>query len=456
MTAPRDGANAFHMTVTVRFAPSPTGYIHIGNARTALFNWLFALNNNGKFILRLDDTDAERSKQEYADAIVEDLNWLGVHPHETVAQSSRTALYDEAVEKLKKLNRLYPCYETPDELDRRRKRQMARGAPPVYDRTALKLTAEEKAGFEAEGRKPHWRFLLNPGKVAFQDLVRGAVEIDAESLSDPVLVRADGSYLYTLPSVVDDIDMGITHVIRGEDHVANTGVQIQIIESLSGKPATFAHHNLLTTASGEGLSKRSGALSLRSLRESGLEPMVVASLAVLTGSAENVRPYPDLKELAQHLDFSHVSKSAAKFDPVDLESLNASLLHVMSYAEAAPKLQTLGIDVKEPLWNVLRANIKRLSDVKPWIEIIAAPAHSTISDPAFVNEAAALLPSPPWNENSWKEWTNAVKEKTGRKGKELFLPLRLALTGQEHGPDMGQLLPLLSPEVVREKLRANR
>ena len=441
---------------TVRFAPSPTGYLHIGNARTALFNWLFALARDGKFILRLDDTDIERSKQEFADAIVEDLNWLGIHPHETYAQSQRFELYDTAVQKLKGAERLYACYETPDELDRRRKRQMARGLPPVYDRAALKLNPEEIAAFDAEGRKPHWRFLLNPGKVAFDDLVRGHVEIDAESLSDPVLVRGDGTYLYTLPSVADDIEMGITHVIRGEDHVANTGVQIQIFEALGTKPPTFAHHNLLTSASGEGLSKRSGALSLRSLRESGLEPMVVASLATLTGSSEDVKPYPDLKTLSEHLDFAHISKSAAKFDPADLEAMNASLLHAMPYAEAAPRLQAMGLDVPEPFWNVLRANLKHFADVKQWAEIIHSPTHSVIHDAAFIAEAAALLPEPPWTEASWKDWTNAVKEKTGRKGKELFQPLRLALTGLEHGPDMGQLLPLISPDVVREKLRASR
>ncbi len=443
------------MTSIVRFAPSPTGYLHIGNARTALFNWLFALKQDGKFILRLDDTDQERSKKEYAEAIVEDLAWLGISPHLVAAQSARVALYDAAVEKLKRAARLYPCYETPDELERRRKRQMARGLPPVYDRAALKLTPEEKAGLEAEGRKPHWRFMLNPGRIAFHDLVRGPVEVDAESLSDPVLVRADGSYLYTLPSVVDDIDMGITHVIRGEDHVANTGVQIQIFEALGGKPPVFAHHNLLTTANGEGLSKRSGALSLRSLRESGLEPMAVASLAVLTGSSEDVKPYTNLKDLAQHLDFSHVSKSAAKFDPNDLQALNGALLHAMPYAEAEARLKALGVSTSETFWNAIRANLKQFSDVKLWMDIISQPKHAMVSDKAFIDEAARLLPPPPWNEESWKQWTGALKEKTGRKGKDLFLPLRLALTGLEHGPDMAQLLPLISPEVVQEKLRAS-
>jgi glutamyl-tRNA synthetase len=444
------------MNAIVRFAPSPTGYLHIGNARTALFNWLYTLREGGKFILRLDDTDLERSKKEYAQAIVEDLNWLGIIPQLIVAQSERIALYDAAVERLKSAGRLYPCYEEQDELERRRKRQLARGFPPVYDRAALRLNPEERAKLESEGRKPHWRFLLHPGKVAFNDLVRGPVEIDAESLSDPVLVRADGSYLYTLPSVVDDIDMGITHVIRGEDHVANTGVQIQLFEALGGKAPIFAHHNLLTSASGEGLSKRSGALSLRSLRESGLEPMAVACLATLTGSSEDVKPYSNLKELSQHIDFAHISKSAAKFDPNDLTSLNATFLHAMPYKEAEPRLEDLGIKPNnEAFWNAVRANLKLFSDIRLWADIISLPKHAVIADPAFIAEAERLLPPAPWSTESWKEWTSAIKEKTGRKGKELFQPLRLALTGLEHGPDMAHLLPLIAPEVVQKKLRAS-
>ncbi len=444
------------MTPTVRFAPSPTGYIHIGNARTALFNWLFALTHNGKFILRFDDTDLERSKKEYAEAIVEDLKWLGITPHAQVAQSERTDIYEAAVKKLKDLGRLYPAYEDQDELERRRKRQMARGLPPVYDRAALKLTDEDKAKLEAEGRKPHWRFKLNPGKVRFHDLVRGDVEVDAESLSDPVLIRADGSFLYTLPSVADDIEMQITHVIRGEDHVANTGVQIQIIEALGGTPPIFAHHNLLTSATGEGLSKRTGALSLRSLRENGLEPMSVCSLATLTGSSESVKPYHDLKELAQHLDFAHVSKSAAKFDPADLNTLNAALLHAMPYAEAEPRLKELKVDIDEAFWNAIRPNLKVFKDIVLWVDVVLSPAQSAVTDAAFIAEAAALLPPAPWTVESWKQWTNAVKDKTGRKGKELFLPLRLALTGMEHGPDMAALLPLIPPQIVQEKLRVTR
>ena len=439
---------------TVRFAPSPTGYLHIGNARTALFNWLTALRHDGQFVLRLDDTDQARSTKEFADAISEDLNWLGIYPHVTVAQSDRIALYDAAVVKLIGSGQLYPAYESPDELDRRRKRQMARGQPPVYDRAALKLTDAEKATLEAEGRKPHWRFKLSPGKVKFHDLVRGDVEVDAESLSDPVLVREDGSYLYTLPSVVDDIDLGITHVIRGEDHVANTGVQIQIFEALGAKAPIFAHHNLLTTASGEGLSKRSGALSLRSLQNEGFEPMAIASLATLTGSAEDVHAYKDLASLSTHLDLGKTSKSASKFDPDDIGKLNAAFLHALDYETARPRLEALGADLGPAFWAAVQQNLQKFGDVKLWAEIVTLPRHAVIEDAAFIAEAAALLPAAPWSNETWKAWTSAVKDKTGRKGKDLFMPLRKALTGLEHGPDMSALLPLIPTNVALEKLRA--
>ncbi|MGL4728967.1 MAG: glutamate--tRNA ligase, partial [Bosea sp. (in: a-proteobacteria)] len=331
-------------TPIVRFAPSPTGYIHIGNARPCLLNWLHALKGGGRFILRIDDTDRERSKPEYEQAIIADLAWLGITPHGFFRQSERFALYEAAAQKLRGLGRLYPCYEAPDELDRRRKRQLARGLPPVYDRAALKLTDEDRAKLEAEGRKPHWRFKLDAGEVAWDDLVRGATHIDAASLSDPVLIREDGAFLYTLPSVVDDIEMGITDVIRGEDHVTNTGVQIQIIRALGAEPPRFGHHNLLTTMSGEGLSKRTGALSLRSLREAGIEPLAVAALAVLTGSSEAVRPVASLEELAGLIDLAHLSRAPARFDEAELAALSARTLHHMEFAAVSARLAAMGIE----------------------------------------------------------------------------------------------------------------
>lgn len=438
---------------TVRFAPSPTGRLHIGNARPALFNWLFALKHHGRFILRYDDTDKERSTAAFAEAIAADLGWLGIHPHAEYAQSARTALYDAAADALRHMGRLYPCFESPDELDRRRKRQLARGLPPIYDRAALKLTAEERAGFKAQGRKPHWRFLLESRQVSWSDLVRGDAHVDCGSLSDPVLIRGDGAYLYTLPSVVDDIDMGITHVIRGEDHVTNTAVQIQIIEALGGTLPMFAHHNLLTTASGEGLSKRLGHLSLASLRDAGIEPLAVAALAVLVGSADAVRPVESLGELAQLVDLAHVSRAPAKFDEAELSHLSARTLHQMSYQAAAPRLAQLGVDGGEAFWLAVRGNLSSFADAQDWWTVVNGTTVPVIADAALVSAAIAALPDGPLDEASWKTWTEAIKASTGAKGKALFMPLRLALTGREHGPELAPLLPMIGRDRVLARLR---
>lgn len=450
------------MTVTVRFAPSPTGYIHIGNTRTALSNWLFAQKNGGKFILRYDDTDVERSRDEYAQAIAVDLDWLGVKPDRVEYQSKRFDVYGRAVEKLKQAGLLYACYETADELERRRKLRLARRLPPVYGREGLKLTDEEKAAFQAEGRKPHWRFLLpnfdadpfntRRTEVHWDDLVRGPQTVDLASMSDPVLVREDGTYLYTLPSVVDDIDLGITHIIRGDDHVTNTGVQIAIFEVLGAKAPVFGHHNLLTTISGEGLSKRTGALSVGSLREAGFEPMAVASLAVLIGTSESVSASPNMESLAERFDLASISKSSAKFDPAELDTLNRALLHEMPFSEAKLRLAALGIsgDKAEPFWLAVRGNLDRFKDAAHWWSIVdgelpETPAFSE-EDRAFLREAFTLLPAAPWDHQTWKIWADSVKAATGRKGKNLFMPLRLALTGQAHGPELADLLVLIGPE----------
>ncbi|MGY2048508.1 glutamate--tRNA ligase [Methylobacterium sp. JK268] len=443
------------MAPVVRFAPSPTGFLHIGNARPALFNALFARREGGTFVLRLDDTDTARSTAEFAAAIEEDLAWLGIRPDRVYRQSDRVALYDAAADRLRASGRLYAAYETPDELERRRRRQLGRGQPPVYDRAALRLTDEERAALEAEGRRPHWRFRLDPGTVAWTDLVRGPCHVDAESLSDPVLVREDGSYLYTLPSVVDDAEMGITHVIRGEDHVTNTAVQIQIFSALGAPVPVFAHHNLLTTASGEGLSKRLGHLSLRGLREDGYEPGAVASLAVLTGSAEAVRAVADLDELAGLLDLAHVSRAPAKFDPQDLDQLNARILHAMPFPAAAGRLAALGIpgERAEAFWSAVRANLGKFDEAAAWWRVVTGPVVPVIADPAFAARAADLLPTEPWDATTWKAWSEAVKVATGLKGKALFLPLRLALTGLDHGPDLAGLLPLIGRERALRRLR---
>lgn len=440
------------MPPVVRFAPSPTGYIHIGNIRTALLNWCVAKRDGGRFILRYDDTDSARSRQEYADAIAVDLAWLGMVPDVQARQSERMALYDAAAASLREAGRLYPCYETEEELERRRTLQKARGLPPVYDRAALRLTAEQRAAMEAEGRRPHWRFLLNHRIVEWQDGVRGHAHVDTASLSDPVLIRADGGYLYTLPSVVDDIDLGVTHIIRGEDHVTNTAVQIEIFEALGGTVPAFAHHNLLTTVSGEGLSKRSGALSIGSLREDGLEPMAVASLAVLTGTAEAVRPIATLPELAALVDLSRISRAPARFDPAEIETLNAKLLHETDYADVSQRLAALGIEGGEAFWLAVRSNLVRLADAKTWWDVVTGPVVKAERDREFLGRAAALLPSEPWDENTWGAWTQAVKDATGAKGKALFMPLRQALTGLDHGPELKALLPLIGREQALARL----
>ena len=450
------------MTITVRFAPSPTGRIHIGNTRTALFNWLFAQKHNGRFIQRFDDTDVERSRKEYADSILYDLHWLGIFPDSIEYQSKRFDVYDQAVEKLKAAGVLYPCYETPEELDLRRKIRRTRGLPPVYGREALALTQDEIAQFEADGRRPHWRFLLpnfasDPAEtqrteVHWNDLVRGEETVDLASLSDPVLVREDGTYLYTLPSVVDDIDMGVTHVIRGDDHVTNTGVQIALFRALGAEPPVFGHHNLLTTSSGEGLSKRSGALSIESLREAGVEPMAIASLAVLIGTSENVQAIDSLAELATHFNPASTSKSAAKFDPDELFALNRALLHRMPFEEVRDRLVLFGISDEraEAFWSAVRDNLDKLADARDWWRIVnEGPLEAPQFDAEtleFLRAALALLPEEPWDGTVWKQWTGAVRKETGRKGKDLFAPLRLALTGRSSGPELAELLPLIGRE----------
>ena len=456
------------MTVTVRFAPSPTGYLHIGNARPALMNWLFALREGGRFILRYDDTDLERSREAYAQAIGSDLEWLGIVAHQVFRQSDRLAHYDAAVERLKSAGLLYPCYETADELERRRARARALGRPPVYDRAALRLSAEDRARLEAEGRKPHWRFLLPDHEgdpfatrrtdVTWDDLCRGTQSVDLASLSDPVLIRADGTYLYTLPSIVDDIESGVTHVIRGEDHVANTAVQIAIFKALGATPPVFAHHNLLTTASGEGLSKRKGDLSLRSLREQGLEPMAVASLAVLTGTSHAVEPAESLTALSGMVTLADVSRSSAKFDPDDLLPLNAKLVHSLAPEAVEPRLKGMGIGDGEAFraafWLAVRENCQKVMDAAAWWQAVAAPERVAPADEdaAYLALAASLLPEEPFDENTWGAWTGRLKAETGRKGRALFLPLRRALTGRDHGPDMKMLLPLIGRRNSADRL----
>lgn len=440
------------MTV-VRWAPSPTGRIHLGNARPALLNWFFARRTGGRYVLRMDDTDLARSTREFADGIEVDLAWLGVTPDLLVRQSERTALYDAARDKLIAAGRLYPAYETEDELDRKRARARLLGKPPIYDRAALSLTDEDKAKFEAEGRKPHWRFKLDGRPVQFQDLIKGQQTVNTASMSDPVLIRADGSYLYTLPSVVDDIYLGITHVIRGEDHVSNTGTQIEIIEALGGTVPTFAHHNLLTDAAGQGFSKRLGSQSISDFRNEGYEPLSVAIMATLTGTSLPIEPYENLDAIAEKLELSMISHGAARFDPAELDSINARLLHTMSYEDALPRLSSMGLE-GEAIWMLLRENLVRFPDIAEWFKLVTGPIEPVVAeeDREFLDLAKAMLPAEPWDETTWSTWTNALKGATGRKGKALFLPLRMALTGRHDGPELKSLLVLLGRKACLDRL----
>lgn len=442
------------MVVRVRFAPSPTGRLHVGNIYIALHNWLYARKAGGEFLLRLDDTDRERSTEEFANGIKADLEWLGLAWNLFDRQSARLAIYDAAARRLRDAGRLYPCYETAEELGLKRKVQLSQGKPPIYDRAALRLTDADRAALEAQGKRPHWRFKLEPRNIAWNDLVRGAQHIDETSQSDPVLVREDGTYLYTLPSVVDDVEYRITHVIRGNDHVTNTATQIQIFEALGAEAPAFAHLPLLVDAAGEGLSKRLGSLSIQQMREEGLEPMAINAYLARIGTGNPAVPARSLDELLPEHDLSRFGKSSPRFDPEELKHLNARLLHHLPFAEARVHLAAIGLgDVDERVWDVARANVERVEEVAVWQSVVKGPVKPVIADAAFVAEAAELLPPEPWNAGTWNAWTSAVRSATGRKGKDLFLPLRQALTASDHGPELKLLLPLIGRDRALKRLK---
>ncbi|PJE29016.1 glutamyl-tRNA synthetase [Pseudooceanicola antarcticus] len=438
---------------TTRFAPSPTGYIHIGNLRTALFNFLIARKAGGTFILRIDDTDQERSKQEYIDGIMQDLEWLGLTWDRVEYQSKRMDRYLAAADKLRDMGRFYEAFETPTELDLKRKKQLNMGKPPVYDRAALGLSEEEKAKLREERGPGVWRFKLDQERINWEDGILGEISIDAASVSDPVLIRADGQMLYTLASVVDDTEMGVTHVVRGSDHVTNTATQIQIIEALGGTVPGFAHHSLLTGPQGEALSKRLGVLSIRDLRAQGLEPMALLSLMARLGSSQPVEVASSIDELAENFDLATFGSAPTKFDEKDLFPLTAHILQHRPLADVAGAVAAAGVpeDKAEAFWMVVRDNISTLKDLPAWWALFRDGAEPLIDDEDrdFIAEALTLLPEGPHDETTWGSWTKAVKEQTGRKGRGLFMPLRKALTGMDHGPDMSQVLPLL--QVIRAR-----
>lgn len=441
------------MSVRVRFAPSPTGKLHVGNVRTALMNWLFAKKEGGTFILRIDDTDLERSTNDYEDMIREDLTWLGLEWQETFNQSHRFPSYEAAADKLKDAGLLYPCYETSEELDRQRKLQRVQGKPPVYNRVALELTDEDKAKLDAEGRKPHWRFKLSGNPVTWHDVVRGEQTIDTASISDPVLIRADGSFLYTLPSVVDDIEAEITHVIRGEDHVTNSGAQIEVFQALSDHLPSFAHTPLLVGKDGKGLSKRLGSLSMGELREQYIEPLAITSLLGKIGTSDPIEARSSLDVLVDEFSFDKIGRAPARFDEDELLLLNGRLLHETDYEDVKSRLEILGISGGEAFWLAVRGNVEKVSDAASWSTTLFAPMPGRIEeeDTEFCKAAATLLPETV-DEGSWGPWLSAVKSETGRKGKGLFMPIRRALTGQDHGPEMGPLLALMGADKARARL----
>jgi len=439
--------------VVTRFAPSPTGRLHVGNIRTALHNWMWARANGGRFLLRLDDTDPERSTAENASAIRADLAWLGLHPDAEAKQSDRFALYEARFEELRAKGRVYPCYESAEELELKRKILAGRGLPPIYDRAALALTDADRAAFEAEGRRPHWRFLLDhETPIAWNDLIRGPQHLDPKLLSDPVIRRADGSWLYMLPSAIDDIDMGVTHVVRGEDHVTNTGLQLQMFAALGAAEPAFAHEALLVGSEGK-LSKRLGSLGCDAFREEGIEPISLIALLARIGTSLPVEPVADPAALFDSFDFARFGRAPARFDLDELKALNARIIHMLPYDAVAHRLPA-GMDAQG--WEAIRPNLERIEEAAGWWTVVegAISADIAVEDRPYLAHAAEAAAGLEWNEGVWKALTSALGAATGRKGRALFLPLRLALTGREHGPDMNALLPLIGRERAVERLKA--
>lgn len=437
------------MNVVTRFAPSPTGRLHVGNIRTALHNWLLARKHGGRFLLRIDDTDAARSEERFVAAIREDLAWLGLEPDGEERQSARLALYEEAFERLKAAGRVYAAYETAQELELKRKVQLSRGLPPIYDRAALKMTAAAREAKEALGVVPHWRFMLDhDAPIEWTDGIRGSQHFDPAQLSDPVVRRADGSWLYMLPSAVDDIDMGVTDVLRGEDHVSNTAVQLQMFTALGAPVPRFAHEALLVGTEGK-LSKRLGSLGADALRESGIEPEALVALLARLGTSQPVEPIVDRAELVETFDLAHFGRAPARFDEAELTRLNAAVVHQLPFDHIAPRLPE---GMGEPAWEAIRPNLERVADAGDWWRVVTGP----VDPPAFDEETRSYLAQASrllaWGEDPWGVLTNALKETTGRKGKALFHPLRLALTGRESGPDMHSLLPLIGEADARRRL----
>lgn len=434
-----------------RFAPSPTGYLHIGNIRTALMCYLYAKKEGGKFMLRIDDTDVERSKEEFVLNIRQDLEWLGLKYDVEMRQSERFARYNEVVEELKKKGRIYACYETAEELDFKRKIQLGRGLPPVYDRSALKLSADDVKKFEAEGRKAHWRFKLDSTDIEWNDDIRGHIKMNPATMSDPIVIRANGEYTYMLPSTVDDVDMKVTNIIRGEDHISNTAIQLQIFKAMDAVVPKFAHSSLIKTKEGK-LSKREGKGAVGELREMGIRPMAILSFLAKIGTSDSVQLKDNLEQLVNEFDISRFSKSPTMYDVEDIFRLNAKALHETNFDEVKARLPK---EMTQDFWNVVRLNVENVDDAILWWKICHENIDANIAgeDKDYLKTAAQLLPNN-LDEKAWDNWVNELKGKSGRKGKALFMPLRVALTGMEHGPELKNLLPLMGRDVILKRLAA--
>ena len=438
--------------VKVRFAPSPTGNLHVGNLRTALVNYLFARAAGGVFMLRIDDTDTERSTPEFEASIRADLEWMGMSWDVEDRQSARLDRYDEALRQLEAAGRAYPCYETQEELALKRKAQLSAGRPPVYDRAALKLTDDQKQAFEAEGRRPHWRFRLEDTEVVWTDMVRGDVSYHMSSLSDPVLMREDGRVIYTMASVVDDIDHGITHIIRGEDHVTNSAAQIQLFEALGATAPVMGHVALLAGADGEGLSKRLGSLSIGQLRDDGTEAPALASLLARIGTADPVVPLAEMDEIIDGFDLSRFGRATAKFDPAELAQVNARIVQQLGFDAVSARLSDLGVGGGADFWMVVRDNLSTVAEAADWWQVCTSEITPVIEAADVTAAAAGLLPDGELSADIWGAWTKAVAAETGAKGRGLFMPLRLALTGREKGPEIAPLLAFIGRERIIARL----
>lgn len=436
----------------VRFAPSPTGYLHIGNFRTALINFLFAKNKNGHFMLRIDDTDDERSLKKYEDAIKEDLSWVGINWDSLEKQSSRLSYYDQALQKLLDKKRAYPCFETAEELSLKRKKQLSSGKPPIYDRSALNLSDSDIADLKAKGRSPHYRFLLDHKDVNWNDLVKGTSQYNMSNLSDPVIIREDGRVIYTLASVVDDIDFEVTDILRGEDHMTNSAAQIQLFEALESSPPNLGHLSLLTDISGAGLSKRLGSISLRDLKDEGFQPMAISSLLSKVGSSDAIEIFRDINQIISDFDISKFGKSKPKFDKNELRGLNSKLFKMLDLSDISNQLKKFNFKISSDFWELVKGNIENLEELELWWNIIYGNIEPKYNDENFLNTALETLPEGNFDKNTWTNWTSILMEETGRKGKELYNPLRMCLTGQNKGPEMATLVFLMGRVKVLERL----